>query len=111
MASLGDCRAVLCRAGKPEVLTCEHSVTLESERRRVLREGGTVEAGRLSGFLQVYTYMYIYIYIYVYIYIVSVCEDACVFVRMLSKTCLMERISVISYSVVPSLTMSPSSLP
>ena len=68
MASLGDCRAVLCRAGKPEVLTCEHSVTLESERRRVLREGGTVEAGRLSGFLQVYTYMYIYIYIYVYIY-------------------------------------------
>jgi hypothetical protein len=53
VAWLGDCRAVLCRSGVPEVLTREHSVTVESERRRVLRAGGEVEAGRLSGFLQV----------------------------------------------------------
>lgn len=53
VAWLGDCRAVLCRSGVAEVLTREHSVSVESERRRVLREGGEVEAGRLSGFLQV----------------------------------------------------------
>jgi len=53
VAWLGDCRAVLCRAGVAEVLTCEHNVTIDSERRRVLLAGGEVEAGRLSGFLQV----------------------------------------------------------
>ncbi|EOD17584.1 hypothetical protein EMIHUDRAFT_458959 [Emiliania huxleyi CCMP1516] len=53
LAWLGDCRAVLCTGGVAEVLTREHCASSEPERRRVLRDGGQVEAGRLWGFLQV----------------------------------------------------------
>ena len=63
LAWLGDCRAVLCRGGKAVDLTVDHSLAEGAagaggaeegtERARVLREGGQIEAGRLSGFLEV----------------------------------------------------------
>ncbi len=53
LAWLGDCRAVLCHNGAPRVLTSDHLVRCESERRRILGEGGIVHANRLSGFLEV----------------------------------------------------------
>ena len=58
LAWLGDCRAVLCRAGTAVALTTDHVLSTGgdndgSERARVLREGGNVEGGRLGGFLEV----------------------------------------------------------
>tara|TARA_B110001452_G_scaffold263860_1_gene265952 strand:+ start:2228 stop:3733 length:1506 start_codon:yes stop_codon:yes gene_type:complete len=58
LAWLGDCRAVLCRAGTAVALTTDHVLSASgdrdgSERARVLREGGHVEGGRLGGFLEV----------------------------------------------------------
>ena len=61
LAWLGDCRSVLCRGGKALELTVDHVLSEgatggageDTERARVLREGGQIEAGRLSGFLEV----------------------------------------------------------
>ena len=58
LAWLGDCRAVLCRGGAAIELTHDHVIrdgpgVDPGERARVLREGGHVEEGRLSGFLEV----------------------------------------------------------
>ena len=57
LAWLGDCRAVLCRGGKALDLTADHSLAEGAagaagaeegtERARVLREGGRIEAGRV----------------------------------------------------------------
>ena len=56
LAWLGDCRAVLCRGGEAVELTRDHVLSGGadcSERARVLGEGGEIEGGRLSGFLEV----------------------------------------------------------
>ena len=53
VAWLGDCRAVLSHAGVASALTADHSLAVQSERMRVVREGGRIEAGRLWGFLEV----------------------------------------------------------
>ncbi len=58
LAWLGDCRAVLSRGGKAVALTEDHTLAEQgggesAERARVLREGGQIEGGRLSGFLEV----------------------------------------------------------
>lgn len=56
LAWLGDCRAVLCRGGEAVDLTRDHVLSGGagcSERARVLAEGGEIEGGRLSGFLEV----------------------------------------------------------
>lgn len=56
LAWLGDCRAVLCRGGEAIDLTRDHVLSGtagSSERARVLAEGGEIEGGRLSGFLEV----------------------------------------------------------
>ena len=53
LAWLGDCRAVLCRGGVPHILTTDHLINSEHERKRVLSEGGEIEGNRLSGFLEV----------------------------------------------------------
>ena len=57
LAWLGDCRAVLCRGGEAVELTSDHVLSGGEdspgarERVRVLSEGGTIEGGRLGGFL------------------------------------------------------------
>ncbi|XP_042500607.1 uncharacterized protein LOC122078615 [Macadamia integrifolia] len=57
VSNLGDCRAVLCRDGKAEVLTKEHRAGQEEERQRVENKGGYVEmhrgAWRIHGILSV----------------------------------------------------------
>lgn len=53
VAWVGDCRAVLCRAGTTVRLTRDHTPKSSSERARVLREGGTLSGGRLNGCLSV----------------------------------------------------------
>ena len=56
VAWLGDCRAVLCRGGDALNLTHDHVLVGEGscgEFLRVMSEGGHVEGGRLSGFLEV----------------------------------------------------------
>jgi len=57
LAWLGDCRAVLCRGGEAVELTRDHVLSDGAddcgERKRVLSEGGKIESGRLSGFLEV----------------------------------------------------------
>ena len=58
LAWLGDCRAVLCRGGDALELTSDHVLSGGAdspgarERARVLGEGGSIEGGRLSGFLE-----------------------------------------------------------
>lgn len=58
LAWLGDCRAVLCRGGEAVELTSDHVLSGGAdspgarERARVLGEGGSIEGGRLSGFLE-----------------------------------------------------------
>ncbi|XP_054821334.1 probable protein phosphatase 2C 14 [Prosopis cineraria] len=57
VSNVGDCRAVLCRGGVAEVLTRDHRVELEDERRRIEEKGGYVEihrgAWRIHGVLSV----------------------------------------------------------
>ena len=56
VAWLGDCRAVLCRGGDALELTRDHVLVGEGacgEFLRVMGEGGHVDGGRLSGFLEV----------------------------------------------------------
>jgi len=53
IANAGDCRAVLCRAGKAISLTKDHKPTLYEERVRVESEGGYVEYEALNGLLDV----------------------------------------------------------
>lgn len=49
----GDCRAVLCCDGMAVDLTNDHSLDSLRERERAISEGGTIEDGRLCGFLAV----------------------------------------------------------
>jgi serine/threonine protein phosphatase PrpC len=42
VANAGDCRAVLCRAGRPVGLSRQHTAELEDERARILAAGGSV---------------------------------------------------------------------
>jgi len=53
IANAGDCRAVLCRAGKAIPLTRDHKPTVYEERQRVESEGGFVEFEALNGALEV----------------------------------------------------------
>lgn len=53
VASVGDCRAVLCRAGRAVVLTNDHTPSVPSERRRVEAAGGFVARDRVNGVLGV----------------------------------------------------------
>eukprot|EP00803_Ostreobium_quekettii_P005701 evm.model.scf_1375.5 EVM.evm.TU.scf_1375.5 scf_1375:26494-30018(-) len=54
VANAGDCRAVLCRAGRAQVLTNDHRPSCPSERERVLAAGGTITSdGYLNGDLSV----------------------------------------------------------
>ena len=39
----GDCRAVLCTAGKAQALSCDHTADREEERRRVQAAGASVQ--------------------------------------------------------------------
>ncbi|KAE8125119.1 hypothetical protein FH972_019954 [Carpinus fangiana] len=43
LANAGDCRAVLCRAGHPFVLTNDHVASCPEERERVVSAGGEVK--------------------------------------------------------------------
>ena len=53
LAWCGDCRAVLCRAGKPLDLTSDHRTTNPSESARAQSEGGVIIDGRLGDALAV----------------------------------------------------------
>jgi serine/threonine protein phosphatase PrpC len=48
IANVGDSRGVLCKGGRAVRLTAEHTVAEESERDRIERNGGEVEADRVS---------------------------------------------------------------
>ena len=43
IASVGDSRAILCRDGKAELLTSDHTPSSTEEKNRVLASGGSVE--------------------------------------------------------------------
>lgn len=53
VANVGDCRAVLCRAGKAVVLTRDHTPSVPSEAARVEAAGGFVSRCRVNGILGV----------------------------------------------------------
>jgi protein phosphatase 2C family protein 2/3 len=53
VANVGDCRAVLSRAGKAIELTLDHKPTSAEEKSRIESEGGYVEFDRLAGHLSV----------------------------------------------------------
>ncbi|XP_027363980.1 protein kinase and PP2C-like domain-containing protein isoform X2 [Abrus precatorius] len=42
VANIGDCRAILCRAGNPIALSKDHVASCLQERERVIRQGGHV---------------------------------------------------------------------
>ncbi|KAK7267191.1 hypothetical protein RIF29_19856 [Crotalaria pallida] len=42
VANIGDCRAILCRAGNPIALSKDHVASCLQERERVIRHGGQV---------------------------------------------------------------------
>ncbi|KAK7278994.1 hypothetical protein RJT34_24035 [Clitoria ternatea] len=42
VANIGDCRAILCRAGNPIALSKDHVASCLEERERVIRQGGHV---------------------------------------------------------------------
>ncbi|KAI3516115.1 hypothetical protein L1887_15025 [Cichorium endivia] len=46
VSNLGDCRAVLSKKGKAEVLTKDHRASRENERKRIQDKGGYVELHR-----------------------------------------------------------------
>lgn len=43
VANAGDCRAVLCTAGRAQALSCDHTADLGEERRRVQAAGASVQ--------------------------------------------------------------------
>ncbi|KAL3150178.1 hypothetical protein ABBQ32_000038 [Trebouxia sp. C0010 RCD-2024] len=43
VANAGDCRAVLCTAGKAKALSCDHTADKEEERQRVQAAGASVQ--------------------------------------------------------------------
>eukprot|EP01018_Ginkgo_biloba_P025526 Gb_22266 [translate_table: standard] len=57
VGNAGDCRAVLCRGGNAEALTCDHRAEREEERKRIENLGGYVDihhgAWRVQGTLAV----------------------------------------------------------
>jgi serine/threonine protein phosphatase PrpC len=53
LANLGDSRAVLCQGGQVLYSTADHKPDNPSERARILRAGGHVQAGRVNGVLAV----------------------------------------------------------
>lgn len=53
VANVGDCRAVLCRAGEAVVITEDHTPSIPSEAARVEAAGGFVSRGRVNGILGV----------------------------------------------------------
>lgn len=53
VANVGDCRAVLCRAGKAVTLTKDHTPSVPGEAARVEAAGGFVSRGRVNGILGV----------------------------------------------------------
>lgn len=53
VANVGDCRAVLCRAGEAVQLTVDHTPAVASEAARVETAGGFVSRGRVNGILGV----------------------------------------------------------
>ncbi|KAE9590169.1 hypothetical protein Lal_00027892 [Lupinus albus] len=42
VANIGDCRAILCRAGNPIALSKDHVASCVEERERIIRHGGQV---------------------------------------------------------------------
>lgn len=53
VANVGDCRAVLCRAGTAVAVTQDHTPSLPCEAARVEKAGGFVSRGRVNGILGV----------------------------------------------------------
>jgi serine/threonine protein phosphatase PrpC len=53
MANLGDCRAVLCRAGTAVDLTVDCKASRPDEIARITAAGGFVNNGRVRGQLEV----------------------------------------------------------
>lgn len=53
IANVGDCRAVLCRAGKAIELTRDHKANSHEEKARIERNGGLVQFDMLNGHLAV----------------------------------------------------------
>lgn len=53
VANIGDSQAYACVCGKTLPLSSVHKPSIESERDRIVRKGGTVDFGRLSGELDV----------------------------------------------------------
>jgi serine/threonine protein phosphatase PrpC len=53
MANLGDCRAVLCRAGAALNLTVDCKASRPDEIARIVAAGGFVNKGRVRGQLEV----------------------------------------------------------
>lgn len=53
VANVGDCRAVLCRAGKAVALTQDHTPAVASEVARIEAAGGFVSRCRVNGILGV----------------------------------------------------------
>jgi protein phosphatase PTC2/3 len=53
MANLGDCRAVLCRAGTAVDLTTDCKASRPDEIARIAEVGSFVSNGRINGGLQV----------------------------------------------------------
>jgi serine/threonine protein phosphatase PrpC/pSer/pThr/pTyr-binding forkhead associated (FHA) protein len=51
--NLGDARAILCRAGRPVMLTRDHKTDSKDEEQRVLKSGGKIFRNRLGGCLEV----------------------------------------------------------
>ncbi|XP_031478707.1 probable protein phosphatase 2C 14 [Nymphaea colorata] len=43
VSNLGDCRAVICRGGVAEALTCDHRASREDEQARIEAQGGYVD--------------------------------------------------------------------
>ena len=50
-ANTGDSRAVLCRNGEAIALSEDHKPTTPTERERIMKAGGFVQAGRVNGVL------------------------------------------------------------
>ncbi|CAM9871826.1 unnamed protein product, partial [Chrysoparadoxa australica] len=52
-ANVGDCRAIICRAGVAVELSQDHKPTREDEQARIEAAGGYISRGRLNGLLGV----------------------------------------------------------